>query len=154
MQLLIRMGVPVCPRSTLLKIAKVEVPKTSDSLNLTPLLRGQTDSFPDRALIWHFPNFWGPLSRTEPVPGPGLGPGSTIRHGDWKLIFYHSDQRFELFNLATDLGETENLVDDQPKIAAHLADELTGFLREHNSPMPIVRSTGDPVPMPSEVRGR
>ena len=40
------------------------------------------------------PNIWGPT-------GPGIGAFSTIRQGDWKLIYYHADRRFELFNLAT-----------------------------------------------------
>jgi len=138
---------------TLLEIAGAEIPATMDGLDLTPLLRGQVETWPDRALIWHFPNFWGPLSLEEPVPGPGLGPSSTIRRGDWKLIYYHGDQSFELFNLAMDLGETKNLVDSEPDRAGKLAEELTRVLRRHQAPMPIVKATGQPVPMPSEALG-
>lgn len=60
-----------------------------------------------RAFLWHFPNNWGPK-------GPGIGAFSAIRQGDWKLIYYHAGQSYELFNLAADLGETKNLAAEQP----------------------------------------
>ena len=39
----------------------------------------------ERPLYWHYPHFWG-------VAGPGIEPYSAIRVGQWKLIFYYSDQ--------------------------------------------------------------
>ncbi|HBE67008.1 MAG TPA: sulfatase [Planctomycetaceae bacterium] len=122
-----------------------------DGLSLIPLLKNQSppDDF-DRPLIWHFPNFWGPLKR-PPVEGPGMGPSSTIRRGDWKLIYYHTDLRFELFNLADDLGETRNLSTKHPRILAGLAGELGEYLRSSNAVMPIVKMTGRPVPWPDQV---
>lgn len=135
---------------TLLKAAQTppEAMVARDGLDLGPLLRGHADAAFDRPLLWHFPNFWGPLGYPGPVEGPGMGPSSTIRRGDWKLIYYHADQRFELFDLAHDLGETNDLAKREPVRVRALANELAGLLKEAGAPMPIVRATGKPVPFP------
>ena len=80
-----------------------------------------------------------------------MGPSSTIRRGNWKLIYYHTDRRFELFNLAADLGETRNLAAREPERVRALADELSAYLRRHHAPMPVVKATGAPVPLPAEA---
>lgn len=136
---------------TLLECGGAEVPPDLDGRSLLPLLRGERGALPERSLVWHFPNFWGPPRRPGPVEGPGMGPSSTIRRGDWKLIYYHTDRRFELFNLAADLGETHNLAAREPERVRTLADELSAYLRRHHAPMPVVKSTGAPVPLPAEA---
>ncbi len=137
--------------TTLLTFAEVEVPENVDGLNLLPLLSGANpDEFNRRPLVWHFPNFWGPLWG-PPVEGPGMGPCSTIRSGDWKLIYYHDKQQFELFNLAEDLGEQNNLAAEKPEIVKNLAVELSAYLRDNKAPMPIIKATGKHVPFPDEV---
>lgn len=136
--------------ATLLDAAGVDVPRNTDGLSLRPLLEGRVETAFNRPLVWHFPNFWGPLKR-PPVVGPGMGPSSTIRRGDWKLIYYHGDQRFELFNLAHDLSETQNLADREPIRVRELAGELSSILRSHRSPMPLVTRKGRQVPFPDEV---
>ena len=136
---------------TLLHVAGAAGVPNTDGLNLRTLFAEQTDSAFDRPLVWHFPNFWGPLKRPGPVEGPGMGPSSTIRHGDWKLIYYHTGGRFELFNLADDLGETTNLADHEPDRVRELARELSDILQKHRSPMPLVTATGRTVPLPVEV---
>ncbi|MEI6178094.1 MAG: hypothetical protein WCS43_14470, partial [Verrucomicrobiota bacterium] len=72
-----------------------------DGVSLVPLLRGDASGFPaDRALVWHYPNCWGPH-------GPGIGSTSSIRHGDFKLIYYHdpaANPRYELFNISEGIG--------------------------------------------------
>ena len=57
-----------------------------------------------------------PLFRTRP--------GSIIRKGNWKLHEYFEDGALELYNLATDLGETNNVIKSHPKVAAELYEEL------------------------------
>ena len=136
---------------TVLEAASISAPTAIDGLSLLPLLKGQTKDGFDRPLVWHFPNFWGPLQRPEPVKGPGMGPCSTIREGDWKLIYYHGDQRFELFNLEQDLGESSNLAFQQPDRVHQLAFKLTQYLEERHAVMPVEIATGQSVPMPSQV---
>ncbi|MBM3310787.1 MAG: sulfatase [Candidatus Aminicenantes bacterium] len=115
-----------------------------DGESFVPLLR-ERGLFPrDRPLFWHFPNHWGPT-------GPGIGASSTVRRGDWKLIYYHADRRFELFNLAEDIGETANLAEKRPDRVAVLAAALTAYLKSVGAQMPIDRKTGTAVPWPSEA---
>jgi len=131
--------------------AQAATPRNIDGVNLVPLLHAQTAPEIDRALIWHFPNFWGPLSWPTYVQGPGLGPSSTIRRGAWKLIYYHTEQRFELFNLSDDLGEARNLAQQAPERVRPLALELTRYLQQHSAPMPAETATGRPVPWPIDA---
>jgi arylsulfatase A-like enzyme len=121
-----------------------------DGLSLIPLLQDQKPAELNRPLVWHFPNFWGPLNQ-EPVTGPGMGPSSTIRQGDWKLIYYMDDQSFELFNLANDLGEKHNLAAQEPERLEQLALVLSNYLRSRNAPMPVVKTTGKPVSWPVDA---
>jgi arylsulfatase A-like enzyme len=119
-----------------------------DGRSFVPLLRGEQDEARQtRPLVWHYPNNWGPK-------GPGIGPSSAIRLGDWKLIYYHEDQRCELFNLAQDLGEQTNLADKQPDIRDRLAAELRRYLAAVEAQMPVVKSTGEAVPYPDACERR
>lgn len=122
-----------------------------DGLDLAPLLRGQTDAEFGRPLVWHFPNFWGSLSDPAPIPGPGMGPSSTLRRGDWKLIYCDADQRFELCDLAHDLEEKYDCASRQPQRVREMAAELTRVLRQHHAPMPIVKAAGKPVAWPIDA---
>jgi arylsulfatase A-like enzyme len=131
---------------SLLEIAGVQDGYTSDGHSFVPLLHGG-DTDPDRPLFWHYPNNWGPA-------GPGIGSYSAIRQGDWKLIYYHEPdrtQRYELFNIATDIGETNNRVATEPEIVARLSNRLRLFLLEVEAQMPTDRATGHTVPLPGDA---
>jgi arylsulfatase A-like enzyme len=135
---------------TILEMAGVRDPKIVqrvDGSSFVPLLRGQETAPRERALYWHFPNNWGPT-------GPGIGPSSTVRKGDWKLIYYHAGRRFELFNLASDIGESNNLADGNPAKVEELAKLLTQYLRSVDAQMPVDKKTGRPVEWPSEALHR
>ena len=81
---------------TLLDIAgcrNAKVPQKLDGLSLVPLLKG--GRFPaDRPLLFHQPNNWGENNRQAPQ----YGASTALRHGDWKLIYRHGNQSFELYN--------------------------------------------------------
>ena len=132
-----------------------------DGVSFVPLLRSKGQGagsregartvagYPaDRALYWHYPNCWGPH-------GPGIGATSAIRRGDWKLIYYHdpaAKPRYELFNLADDIGETHNLADAKPRVRDRLAKELGDYLRRFDAQMPTLKSTGATVPFPGATK--
>ena len=140
---------------TFLEIAGVDYSgRTIDGRSLIPLIIKQDDSAFRRNLIWHFPNFWGPLGYPEPVKGPGMGPSSTIREDEWKLIYYYSNQSFELYNLSVDLEESTNLAKDFPEKVVHLAQELSSFLAKVNAPMPRDKVGGQLTPYPIDVLKR
>ena len=100
---------------------------------------------PERAVISHFPHQW----RIEDQYDVDFL--SAIRCGDWKLVYRMHDFALELYNLKEDLGERHNLASDHPEKVKVLATELSDALRDWNAPMPIVRATGKPVPMPDEL---
>ena len=64
------------------------------------------------------------------------------------MIYYHTDQRFELFDLAHDLGEKNNLATAEPERVRAMAAELTSLLQQNLAPMPVVKATGLLVPLP------
>lgn len=107
-----------------------------DGVSFVPLLKG-TEGFPaNRPIYWHYPNTYG------------QSPYSSIRQGDWKLIYHYGSRKAELFNLRDDLGERHNLAEQQPATADELVRKLAAFLRESNAQMPIDKTTGQPVPLP------
>ena len=119
-----------------------------DGRSFVPLLSGEQGD-PERPLFWHFPHAWG--GRGVRVSGPGIGATSTIRKGDWKLVYWHVDGRKELFNLRRDLGEKNNLAAEEAVKTAELSSALAEFLRRTNAVMPTRKATGDPVPYPDEL---
>ncbi|PID93136.1 MAG: sulfatase [Bacteroidetes bacterium] len=115
-----------------------------DGLSFTPMLSGSGSSAEERPLYWHFPNNWGPT-------GPGIGASSTIRLGDWKLIYFYHDQHFELFNLANDIGELNNLAGQYPDKVGFLAKKLGAYLRESAAQRPYSKQSGELLPYPDEL---
>lgn len=124
-------------------IERYETVQTVDGQSFCSILREKTiDS--KRPLFWHHPNHWGPS-------GPGIGASSSIRYQDYKLIYYHSNQQFELFNIPEDIGETTNLADSMPELVHELAVMLADYLREVDAQMPVIRETQEAVPWPDEI---
>jgi arylsulfatase A-like enzyme len=81
-----------------------------------PLLEGkEAKTLEDRALFWHFPHHY---YETRPI--------SAILDGNWKLLEYLEDGHIELYNLADDIGEENNLADTEPQ----KAEQLLGKLRK------------------------
>lgn len=113
-----------------------------DGVSFLPLLRQDADAAAaDRPLFWHYPNSWGPK-------GPGIAAFSAIRDGNWKLIYYHDGPRYELFNVAEDIGEKNNLIESEKAKAHELAAKLAAWLKATDAQMPANKSTGETVPLP------
>jgi len=97
-----------------------------DGVSIVPLLRGKTI---DRdTLYWHYP-----LRRPHFLGGRSSG---AIRKGDWKLIeFFDRDpHQVELFNLADDMGEKNNLAAKHRDKVAELLGLLDQWRRETMAP--------------------
>jgi arylsulfatase A-like enzyme len=95
-----------------------------DGQSLAPLLSG--GSLPDRMLYWHYPHYHGST----------WAPGSAIRDGDWKLIEFLDEERIELYNLATDIGERTDLAGDEPDRVQQLRNQLTAWRGSTGAVMP------------------
>jgi arylsulfatase A-like enzyme len=87
-----------------------------DGVSLLPLLteRGVP---PREALFWHYPHYGN----------QGGTPGASVRCGDHKLIEFYEDGRLELYNLRTDLSETQDLLDREPGVAHRLKSLLDAW---------------------------
>ena len=64
-------------------------------------------------------------------------PYSIIRDGEWKLIKRYEGNEFELFNLADDLAETNELSKQYPEKVKELNTELENWLKNTNAKLPI-----------------
>lgn len=123
---------------TFLEMANIKEYKSVqkiDGVSLLSTLTNPKKLEQDRSLFWHYPNSWGPT-------GPGIAAFSAIRKGDWKLIYYHADEKYELFNIGQDIGETNNLILEEPEIKSKLAYELGQYLISVDAQMPFHKSTG------------
>ena len=114
-----------------------------DGKSFIPILKGDAIDDSERALFWHYPNNWGPQ-------GPGIGATSTIRKAAYKLIYYHLDSHFELFNIEKDIQESTNLAPIETEKLKELAIELGTYLRSVDAQMPFNTNTNQQVLWPDD----
>ncbi len=134
---------------TILEMAGIDSLQTIqkvDGQSFTAALTSEKEYAGVRPLFWHYPNEWG-------VDGPGIGAASAVRKGDWKFIYFHASRRMELYNLATDIGETTNLVEENLEKAEEMARVLSDYLKDVDAQMPIDKATGQVVEYPIEILG-
>lgn len=117
---------------TILELAGLD-PPALDGVSLTPLLR-ETGPISRDALHWHFPHYHG----------LGAVPYSSIRKGDWKLIEFLEDNRLEVYNLAEDPGEQNDLAGKMPGQAKELQADLDRWLESVDAQMPTLNPGHDP----------
>ncbi len=103
-------------------------PDELDGISLAPLLRGEANSLPDRYLFWQSHQGMPQEERAF-----------AVRHGNFKLVqqnkingsFDHEiDAKFELFNVAEDPYEKENLLGTYPEIKDELLGEYQKWFNE------------------------
>lgn len=128
---------------TMLEMAGVElVPGLPlDGQSIVPALRG--GELPGRPLFVHFPH-------GNQKAWPGFQPATTVRDGDWKLIRFYCDttdqsDRLELYNLADDIGEENNVASLHPGRVASMNAMIDGFLEETGALVPVPNPNFDPV---------
>jgi len=97
-----------------------------DGLTLTDLLRRPQTGLNRDALFFHFPHYY-----------PTTTPVSAIRAGDFKLLEFLEDGRTELYNLAEDLGEKQDLSAALPAKNRELRTRLAGWRRSVGAQMPV-----------------
>ena len=127
---------------TLAEIAGAPRPDRLDGVSLLPLLTGETDSLAARPLFWHFPAYlqMGKNDRafedSHDKPYFRTSPCSVIRKGDWKLIEYFETGELELYNLAEDLSEKNDLSEERPEKREALHELLRQWREETSAPEP------------------
>ncbi len=98
-----------------------------DGRDFSPLLRGEAGE--DRPIFWHYPHYGN----------QGGAPSAAVRDGDWKLIEWYEDGSVELFNLADDPGETNDLAGAEPAKLAELKAALAAWREDVGAKMPTRR---------------
>ncbi len=88
-----------------------------DGISLLSVLKGG-DKLAREAIYWHFPHYG---------VNAGAKPGAAIRSDDWKFIEFYETGRRELFQIGKDLGESYNVVEQNPEIADRLSSQLDAW---------------------------
>jgi arylsulfatase A-like enzyme len=97
-----------------------------DGVSFADLLEDPTAKHDRPPLFWHYPH-WG---------NQGGIPSSAVRDGDWKLITFAWKKPPELYHLADDLGERQNLAAERPEKLAELQAILDDSLRRTGAVQP------------------
>ena len=100
---------------------------------------------PQREVLAHYPHQWKSYQLRD------IDYMSSLRKGDWKIVYRHREQTLELYNIGEDITERNDLSKLHPEILRQMADALTAKLEGYDALMPTFRATGGRVPMPNEL---
>ena len=116
---------------TFVHLAKGETSGNPDGRDIFEVVKNKET---ERDLFWHFPAYLesylngGKDFRARPY--------SSIRAGDWKLIYNYEDKSMELYNLKEDLGETRNMAGLNPQKKEELYNKLMKWIDDTHAPVP------------------
>lgn len=99
------------------------LPPSIDGTSLLPLLTG-SGTVEREALYWHYPHYMFQQG------------GVAIREGDYKLIQFYVDGRVELYDLAKDLSEQNNLAAAMPERVQALLEKIRTWQIEVGASLP------------------
>lgn len=106
--------------ATVAQLSGATPPRNIDGVDLMPFLTGQQSGVPHETFYWR------------------QGSKTALRHGDWKLVNMQrnlAQPRWELYDIARDLGETRDLAQENPDKVT----ELETIWRQTNSEMMAAR---------------
>ena len=101
--------------------ARVPAGHAIDGVNLMPYIRGRRSTPPHDILFWRF------------------GQQHAVREGNWKLVRL-AQQSDELYDLASDISESNNLAAVKPDVVQKLSEELAAW--ESGLSAPLWQPTG------------
>ncbi len=135
---------------TVLELTGADVTTTppieTDGRSLAGVLHGGgVAPDPERPLFWHMPHQWG-------AKGPGIEPFTSIRRGDWKLLYFHDGPRVELYDLERDIGEANDVAAANPEAVRDLLDELGSWIERTGARLSIEIETGNEISSPQDFR--
>ena len=119
---------------TFVELAGGSLPEdqTIDGVSFLPALKDSSANLGRSAIHFHYPHYHHHR------------PAGAIREGDWKLIQYlDKTGEVELYNLATDLGETNDLSKEKAGRVADLKKKLQQWQTGVSARMPIPNPVHD-----------
>ena len=92
------MNLDVLPTCLAAAGAPIDASEGLDGVDLTPFLTGKIQATPHESMFWRFGEQWA------------------VRQGDWKLVVSKGGSgKPELYNLASDIGESKDLARTEPQ---------------------------------------
>ncbi|MCT4602875.1 MAG: sulfatase [Marinifilum sp.] len=141
-------GVDMMPTFAELADAQLPGKQPVDGISFAKLLKTNRP-MPERPIFWHYPLYMTGKPARKGLPGdavlPIYGtrimnwravPSSAIMKGDWKLIYFYEYEKYELYNLANDIGEEHDLSQSHPGKAKEMYDELMNWVNETGADIP------------------
>jgi len=124
-------------------VAGAKPPANGDGVNLRPYLSGENKAAPHEALYWRF------------------GSQKADRKGPWKLVDWRDfdakrNSGWQLYDLANDVGETNDLASAHPQLVAELSAAWEAWNAHNRTPLWHGGTTEDPtapVPPPAKPQG-
>ncbi len=131
---------------TFLDIAGATADKVLDGESLLPLL-AQSGTLERTSQFWYMPGY---LDKPKPGGRDGIfrtRPVSVIRQGRWKLHLYleewvldGGDNSMELYDLENDMGERNNVAQQNPEVCEALRVELASWMEHSQAPIPTEKN--------------
>ena len=120
---------------TLVEFGRATLPTTQpqDGVSLAAHLRNPAATLARDTLYWHLPHYHHST------------PASSLRRGDWKLIEFFEGNVLELYNLAADPAERNNLAMREPARARELHDSLISWRTRVGARLPVPNPHYDPA---------
>lgn len=112
---------------TLLSMTGTSSGDSVDGMNLLPYLESDSKPPARQSLMFHYPHYYH---------APKTTPCGAIRHENWKLIEYFEDHQLELYDLATDSIESNNLAVQNPTKLDELKHKLSTWRDSVSAKMP------------------
>ena len=112
---------------TMLEMAGLPLDRSqhADGVSLVPLLK-RSGTLERDALYWHYPHYGN----------QGGFPASAVRMGRYKLIESFEHERLQLFDLENDIGEQDDLADENPDKVREMYELLQRWRREVDAKLP------------------
>jgi uncharacterized sulfatase len=102
--------------------AKPPPDAASDGEDLSATMLGKSRQTRSKPLFWVRPP-------DRPGDQRGVWPDLALREGDWKLLLMEDGSGAQLYNLANDPGETNNLAAQESKVVEKMKSELLAWRR-------------------------
>lgn len=120
-----------------------------DGLDMSNVLLGNPQARPG-PIFWEY----GVHGSIKPGKPAHVSPQLAIRAGDWKLLINPDGTQAKLFNLAQDIGEKTNLVDQETERATAMSKQVQAWWQEMNTYYSVAAQTNAATESPSSAMPR